>query len=149
MVNKWLNQNNKHWLRYFSGWALKLNSLFKITKILMSMSPLDKRRRRVHKTSVHTVKAVPKKTVPKGVCVQKLFQKRLRAKVVSRALARKSCSKSSWWLLAYAQEQTPTGLFAALAFKWVTGGSNSPGRSDWLTALTAKCYVSVGNMIAS
>jgi len=53
------------------------------------MSPLEKRRWRVHKTAVHTLKAVPKKTVPKkrlrakscskSACVQKLFQNASRS----------------------------------------------------------------------
>jgi len=51
------------------------------------MSPLAKRRRRVHKTAVHTVKAVPKKTVPK------------------KCLRAKSCSKS-----ACAQKAVPRDL---------------------------------------
>jgi len=65
-----------------------------------------------------------------------------------------SHGKAKSWLLAGDSSLKRRSKIQSLvsqcsAFKWVKGGSNSPGRSDWLTAQTAKSYVSAGNMIAS
>jgi len=125
------------------------------------MSPLEKRRRRVHKTAVHTVK------LQKWAMHYLLFQKRrLHAKSCSkrppactvRLIAGKKASRSHGKannLLVtprlHAGAKYKTWLLAALLLNecWGGRGSNSPGRSDWLTAQTAKYYVSAGNMIAS